>query len=212
MSQQARGDVGVMLSVLGRAWGWALAFGLVSILAGLAVIFWPDRALAVIAVLFGLYLVLSGIFRLVAAFAVPADRGWFRVLMVILGVLSLVVGVYLLRHPGFSLLVLALTLGLFWMAHGVVELFGAIGHEELPGRGWAVASGILGIVAGAVVFFYPEISLTVLTIVLGIWLLIYGAMLTVGAIGLRAAARELGAGSEPASPAGAGPTGPGPGR
>ena len=47
----------------------SMAFGVVTLLAGVAVLAWPGRTLVVIAVLFGVQLIVTGIFRFVAAFA-----------------------------------------------------------------------------------------------------------------------------------------------
>jgi uncharacterized membrane protein HdeD (DUF308 family) len=189
-----------MLGVIGRAWGWLLAFGIVSVLAGLAVIFWPGSALFAIAVLFGAYLVVAGVFRFVSAFAVPEESPWLRSLHAILAVLSFVVGLYLLRYLNLSLLVLAVTLGIYFIIYGVIELFIAFGHRELPNRGWVVASGILGIIAGAIAFFYPGISLLALTIVLGAWMIVYGMILVVGAFRIRSGAQAMGGQAQRLSP------------
>src|SRR5262249_5969856 len=138
---------------------WLLSFGIISILAGLAAIFWPGSALLAVAIIFGAYLVVGGIFRFVAAFAVPGESGWERALMAFLALISLVVGLYLLRHPAYTVLIVALVLGIYWIIQGVLQLFAAIGHAEMASRGWRIAGGLLSIVAGAIVFFYPGISL-----------------------------------------------------
>jgi uncharacterized membrane protein HdeD (DUF308 family) len=184
-------DVSEMLGRMGAAWGWLLAFGIISILAGLVAIFLPGATLLAIAILFGVQLVLAGIFRFVSAFSVPRESGWLRALTALLAVLSFIVGIYLIGHPVLSLLVLAIVLGIYWIISGVIELFVAIGHPELPGRGWVIATGVLSIVAGGIVFFFPGISLLVLTLVLGVWLIVYGVISVVGAFRLRSAAQSV---------------------
>jgi uncharacterized membrane protein HdeD (DUF308 family) len=57
-----------MLAQLGRHWGWVLSFGIITLLAGILVLAWPGATLLVIAVLFGVQLIVAGIFRFVAAF------------------------------------------------------------------------------------------------------------------------------------------------
>jgi uncharacterized membrane protein HdeD (DUF308 family) len=198
VSQFMSRDLDSMLGGVGRAWGWLLAFGVISVLAGLAAIFWPGGALLAVAYIFGAYLLVGGVFQFVAAFAVPLESGWLRALRALLALLSFAVGIYLLRHPAYTVLIVALLLGFYWIIHGFIELFTGIGHRELPRRGWTIASGVLGIIAGAIVLFYPGSSLLVLTIVLGIWLIIYGAMLVAGAFQIRSAARRLGMGPAPA--------------
>src|SRR6266851_1072050 len=95
------------LKKLGRAWMWLLAFGIISILAGVAALVWPGPTLVIIAIVFAVQLIVAGIYRFVAAFSIPLEAGWLRALQAILAVLSLVIGIYLLGHIALSLLVLA---------------------------------------------------------------------------------------------------------
>ncbi|HEX6931523.1 MAG TPA: DUF308 domain-containing protein, partial [Streptosporangiaceae bacterium] len=56
-----------------------------------------------------------------------------------------------------------------------------------PGRSLTIVAGILSLCAGMIVLFWPTISLTVLIAVLGIWLIVYGILMTITAFGLRRA-------------------------
>ena len=71
---------------------------------------------------------------------------------------------------------LALLLGIFWVVSGAVELFAALSHRQMAHRGWNALTGIVSVLAGIVVLVYPGISLLVLAVVLGIWLILFGAM------------------------------------
>ncbi len=176
MVTEVKRDPADMVAGLGRHWGWVLAFGILTLAVGVVVLVWPGRTLIVVAVLFGIQLVVMGIFRFVSAFAVSDVGGGTRVLYALLGVLSLIIGLYALRHVLITLLALALLLGIFWIVSGAIELFNALAHSEVEHRGWLIFTGILSIVAGIVVLAYPGISLVTLAIVLSIWLLIYGVM------------------------------------
>ena len=180
-----RGDPADMLGRLGRHWGWAIFFGIVTLALGILALAWPGRTLIVVAVVFGVQLVVMGIWRFVAAFAAADVSGGTRVLYALLGVLSLVIGLYALRHVLITVLALALLLGIFWIVSGAVELFTALSNREMEGRGWAIASGILGILAGIVVLVYPAPSLLVLALVLSIWLIVFGIMAIVNAFRIR---------------------------
>src|SRR5215472_10713548 len=195
MSTLMGADLEGMLKRVGQAWAWILAFGVISALVGLAVIFWPNETLIVAAVVFAVQLIVGGVFRFAGAFAVPAESGWVRALQAILAVLSFVVGVYLLGHVALSLLVLALLLGFYWMMHGVIELFVAIGHPELPGRAWMILSGLLSVIAGVLLIVVPGISLFALTLVLGVWLVLFGVMLALQAFQVRSATVPLRSGA-----------------
>src|SRR6202030_4006374 len=162
-----------VLARVGRHWGWMMTFGVISLLAGVAVLAWPGRTLIVVAVLFGIQLVVTGIFRFVAAFAADDLTGGTRVLLAVLGVLSLIIGLYAVRHVLVTLLALALLLGIFWIVNGSVELFMALSHQEMANRDWSAVTGIVSIIAGIIVLAYPGISLLVLAVVLSVWLLFY---------------------------------------
>jgi uncharacterized membrane protein HdeD (DUF308 family) len=185
MDRTLRTDAADVLAGVGRHWGWALAFGIVTLLAGLLALAWPGRTIVVLAVLFGIQLMVAGIFRFVAAFATDDATGATRVLLALLGVLSFIVGLYALRHILVTVTTLALLLGIFWIVNGTVEAFTALSHREIQGRGWTVFMGLLSIAAGVVVLVYPGISLATLAVVLGIWLLVFGIMEIVLAFQLR---------------------------
>jgi uncharacterized membrane protein HdeD (DUF308 family) len=185
-----------MLGRLGRHWGWILAYGILTLAAGIAVLVWPSQTLLVIAVLFGIQLIVSGILRLVAAFAVDATSGT-RALLALLGILSVIVGLWAVRHVSLTLLALAVLLGIYWIVSGTIELFAAISHRETRERGWTIFMGVLSILAGLVVLVWPAPSLLTLALVLGIWLVIFGVMEIMAAFRLRqvghAASRLVGA-------------------
>lgn len=192
MTENLRPDAADTLARVGRSWGWILAFGLITLLAGVAVLVWPGRTLIVVAVLFGIQLIVAGIFRFVAAFATDDLTGGTRVLFAVLGVLSLIIGLYAVRHVYVTLLALALLLGIFWIINGVTELFMALSHRGMPNRGWTGVLGVISIIAGIIVLAYPGISLVTLAVVLSIWLLVFGVMEIALAFRIRSAAHRAG--------------------
>jgi uncharacterized membrane protein HdeD (DUF308 family) len=185
MERTLRADAADVLACGGRHWGWVFAFGLVTLLAGILALAWPGRTIVVLAVLFGVQLVVAGIFRFVAALASDDETGATRVLLALLGVLSFIVGLYALRHILVTIATLALLLGIFWIVNGAIEVFTALSHRRMPGRGWTIFMGLLSVVAGVVVLVYPGISLRTLAVVLGAWLLAFGVMEVVLAFRLR---------------------------
>jgi|SRR6202046_3371327 uncharacterized membrane protein HdeD (DUF308 family) len=183
-----RADPADMVARVGRHWGWVLGFGCVTFVLGILALAWPGRTLIVVAVVFGAQLVVMGIFRFVSAFASSDLTGGTRVLLALLGVLSLIIGLYAVRHILVTLLALALLLGIFWVVNGAIELFSALSHRGMQGRGWTAFMGILSVVSGVIVLAYPGISLRVLAVVLSIWLLVYGVMLILLAAQIRSPA------------------------
>jgi uncharacterized membrane protein HdeD (DUF308 family) len=165
-----------MLSRLGRHWGWLLGYGVLTVLAGIGALAWPGETLLVVAVLFGVQLIFSGVFRLVTALSMDEVGGGSRVLLALLGILSVIVGLWAIRHVLLTLLALVVFLGIFWIVNGTIEIFTALSHRGLPQRGWTGAMGLLSILAGLIVLAVPGLSLVSLAVILGVWLLIFGLM------------------------------------
>ena len=187
-----------LISQVGRHWGWVLAYGILTLLAGVAVLAWPSETLLVIAVLFGVQLIISGIFRFVGALASDDLTGGTRVMLALLGVLSIIIGLWAVRHAVLTLVALIVFLGIFWVINGLIEIFTALSHRDMPDRGWSVLMGVLSAIAGIIVLAYPGLTLVGLAVILGIWLLVFGIMEIVAAFRLRrlvdtGAARTVGA-------------------
>jgi uncharacterized membrane protein HdeD (DUF308 family) len=194
------GEMKAMFARLGSAWGWIVAYGVATVVAGVVAVVWPSSTLVVVAIIFAAQLLVGAVYQFVFAFAIPNESGWLRALIALLSVFSFVVAIYLLGHVGLTLLVLATLVGIYWIVLGVIELLLAIERSEIRGRALIGITGILSIVAGGVVVIYPVSSLYFLTFFLGFWLVLFGVMLVVRGIGLRSAARA----TKPMAPSPAG--------
>jgi len=174
-----------LIEQVGRHWGWVLAYGILTLLAGVAVLAWPSETLLVIAVLFGVQLIISGIFRFVGALASDDLTGGTRVMLALLGVLSIIIGLWAVRHAVLTLVALIVFLGIFWVINGLIEIFAALSHRDMPDRGWSVLMGVLSAIAGIIVLAYPDLTLVGLAVILGIWLLVFGILEIIAAFRLR---------------------------
>src|SRR6266702_2179764 len=109
-----------MLARLGQKWGWVLAYGIITLAAGVAVLVWPGETLLVIAVLLGIFWIVSGAIELFTALShrgMP-ERGWTA----FMGVLSILAGIIVLAYPGLTLVTLAVILGIWLLIFGVMEI------------------------------------------------------------------------------------------
>jgi uncharacterized membrane protein HdeD (DUF308 family) len=160
-----------------RNWtGLGIGAGLLSIVIGLLVIFWPGASVVVIAWLFAIQLIVSGILQLVSAF--KGDSGTAgQVLMGLLGALSILVGLLCLRAPLQTAVVLGLLIGATWVIGGVIGIVHAIGAGPGNQRGWRITSGVLSVLGGAVVLVYPGLSFVAMTWLFGIVLVTIGVVL-----------------------------------
>jgi uncharacterized membrane protein HdeD (DUF308 family) len=168
------------LGTMAKEW-WMLAIlGVVSLIAGVLAIAYPDITLLAIGVIFGIYLLLAGIFELVNAIVGDAES---RALAAIVGVVGLVAGLVCLRRPGQSLLALVVVLGIYLIVVGAASLVRAIGDSEH--RGWAILGALADLVLGILILAVPKVSLATLALLFGLSLIFRGAIACVGAFQLR---------------------------
>ncbi len=179
-----------ILRLIGRSWGWVLAFGIASVILGVLVVVRPAATIFGFAVLLGIWLFVSGLFRIVMAIAdggdSGSDTGAERVLLAVLGLLSVIIGVFFLRHTYETVATLTFLIGLFWVVGGIIEFFTAYGRRGLAGRGFRMAMGALGLAAGVVTLVVPHVTLLTLVLIMGIWLIVYGVMQIVTSLMIRA--------------------------
>ncbi|MFE1591573.1 HdeD family acid-resistance protein [Nocardia sp. NPDC058705] len=173
-----------------KTWQTILVTGLLAVVLGIIVLVWPGPSLLVAGVLFGIYMVVSGIFQLIAAFThLPSTS--FRVLSFISGVLSLIIGVFCFRDDLASIVLLGLWIGISWLFRGVAVLFAAISDSGVPGRGWQIFYGIISALAGVILIVWPISSIATLVLVVGIFLIVIGIMEVITAFGVRKDSRML---------------------
>ncbi|MEU1448187.1 HdeD family acid-resistance protein [Streptomyces mirabilis] len=177
-----------LLAGLGRSWTWILGSAISTLVPGILVLVWPDETLHILAVLIGLYLVVTGVFRFVAVFG--RDEHGERLPGVLLSVLFVLAGVLCLRNPLQTIAALSLIVGIVWLVSGMLTAYTAIAMKGLPHRGVVFCAAALGIVAGVVVLALPTESARALTRLLGLWLVLLGLIELVLAFAWRAALRR----------------------
>ncbi|MGW2525203.1 HdeD family acid-resistance protein [Streptomyces sp. NPDC001617] len=179
------------LHALSKAvWQVVLITGVASLVLGVLVLVWPGASLLAAGVLFGLYLLFSGVFQLIAAFGTHRTTS-LRVLAFISGALSILLGLFCLRGPMRSILLLALWIGIGWLIRGITQTLAAAHDKEMPARGWQIFLGVLTFVAGIVLIDSPFESVAVLTLVGGIWLVAVGVVEILTALRMRGRAQEV---------------------
>ncbi|MFJ8008991.1 HdeD family acid-resistance protein [Streptomyces fagopyri] len=172
------------------AWQAVLAAGVATLALGVLVLVWPGASLLAAGVLFGLYLLISGVLQLVAAFGTHAATS-LRVMAFISGALSILLGLFCFRGAMQSILLLALWIGIGWLFRGITQTLAAASDPSVPARGWQILLGIVSFLAGIVLIVSPFASVAVLTLVGGCWLLAVGVTEIVTAFRIRGRARHV---------------------
>jgi uncharacterized membrane protein HdeD (DUF308 family) len=151
--------------------------GIISIIFGVAAVFWPHLTLLTLLYLFGAYVLIAGIVRIVMAFASISDGGWWF-LNALLGLFELGVGVYLLRHVNVAFATFILLIGFVLIARGIIGIVDAL-FDRAGGdtsRTLTFIVGALALVVGIVVLFQPVSSGIAFVWIIGVYALIAGAI------------------------------------
>lgn len=172
------------------AWQLLLLIGVAAVALGVIVLAWPGKTLFVAGVLFGIYLVVSGIGYMFAAFGTHAGVA-MRVLTFITGAVSLVLGFFCFREEFEAAWLLAIWIGIGWLFRGMTLLAAALSFDHMPGRGWQALSGLVIVVGGAVMIISPLRSIAILTLVAGCWLIVIGVMDVISAFQVRSRAKHV---------------------
>lgn len=166
-----------MYGILGKNWWVLLIRGIAAIVFGILAIGWPGHALVALALLFGAYALVDGVFALVAAVR-AAERHAHWMALVAEGLLGIVAGIIVLAHPGFAIVAFAIIAAIWLIVTGILELFAAVRlRRELAGEILLILAGIVSVVAGVFVAFAPIAGAFALIWIIGIYALIFGVVL-----------------------------------
>ena len=147
---------------------WAfLLLGVVSAVVGLLLLLDLFAAVTTLALLVALGLVVTGIGELMSA-------GRYRsVLGVVAGVVLVVGGVLAAVWPDITLWALAFVVGIDLVISGVARIMGAV-QLRVEGWGWLLFGGVLSVVIGILALVWPDATILVLGVLLGLRMLFFG--------------------------------------
>ena len=133
-------------------WVLYLIEGVVLLVLGATAIVIPPLATLAATIVLGWLFLVSGVVGLFTSFWMRAAPGfWWSLLS---AVLAVVVGFWLLARPVSGAVSLTIVLVAFFIIEGVASIMFALDHKrELSGQwGWMLASGIIDLVLGAMIF------------------------------------------------------------
>ena len=167
-------------------WRASIAWGVLAAILGVLMLLWPGITVLAAAVLFGAYLLVSGVAQVVSAFGLEVTAST-RILLFVSGALSIVLAMLAFRYfgQGYGVWLLGIWIGVGFVFQGISEIALGAGHRDLPGRGWQVLSGAIAVLAGLVMLAWPIVSTVTLAQVCGVFLVVIGVLQVVKAVQLR---------------------------
>lgn len=151
--------------------------GILAIVVGGFLLFHPYSAARTLALLVGLALVLGGCLEFAEGWG--TQRQWSALAV---GVILVVGGLLAAFWPSATLWTIALITGLSLILHGIARLALAfVARHEIPSWGWLAVAGAVNILVGVLAIAWPEATILVLSLILGIQILVFGVILTFAA-------------------------------
>ena len=174
-----------MAAVLARNW-WVLALrGAAAIFFGLLVPFYPLMSLAVLVLFFGAYVLVDGIFAIIAGATAPKGYrrwGW----LIAGGVLGVLIGIGTFFLPMASAFGLTIVLALWAFLVGLAQIVSAIRlRKEIEGEFWLILGGGLLILFGVFALLSPLAGALAITYGIGFFAFVYGLAMLIVAVRLR---------------------------
>ena len=182
-----------------RHWWTFVLRGVLAILFGIVAVIWPGLTVATLIVIFGAYLLVDGVFSIGAAFVNGGNGRWVQYLLI--GVIDVIIGLATLIWPGVTALGLIWFIGIWSVIVGVLQIFGSFRLRQSVGNEiWALVSGVLAVLVGLYLMVFPGSGAVALVWVIGIYAIVFGAMLMALGFQLRGAG-VAGSGTGNAAPA-----------
>jgi uncharacterized membrane protein HdeD (DUF308 family) len=173
------------LSTFAANWRALALRGLVALLFGLVVLFWPGLVFAVLALLFGIYAVVDGAITFVPALR-SSERGARRWLPLTEGAVGIIAGLIALLLSGMTANGLVYVIVGWALATGMLKILTAILLRAEVENGWLLAgSGALSVLLGILLAVLAGSDVPFLAPLIGAFAVVVGLALIVFAFRLR---------------------------
>jgi uncharacterized membrane protein HdeD (DUF308 family) len=156
---------------------WSVALrGIAALIFGFFALRRPGAVLLGLVLVFGAYALVDGILTLISAAKenVEYGRGW----LVLEGLVDIFIGLATFVWPGITVLVLTYLIAAWAIVRGTFELVGAIRLRRYIRHEWLyIVGGVISILLGVAIFGRPLLGALAITWMLGIYGLLFGAVL-----------------------------------
>ncbi len=151
--------------------------GIAALAVGVILLTNPYAAVRTLALLLGLTLVIGGCMEL--ALGWDSER---RAPSLILGAVLVLGGLLVAFWPEVTVWTVAVVTGVSLLVHGIGRIgLAVVGRADIPGWGWLVLAGLVNIAIGILALSWPEATVVVLSVILAVQVLVFGAFLVIAA-------------------------------
>jgi uncharacterized membrane protein HdeD (DUF308 family) len=174
---------------LARNW-WLIALrGALGVLFGLLAFVFPGATILALVIVFAAYLLVDGVFAIIAAIKAARKRdrwGW----LTFEGIVNIATAIVAVIWPNLTAIAFVLLIAAWAIVTGVLLLGAAFRLEVEYGRWWMVLGGAASVALGVLMIIAPVAGAVVLTWWIGAYALVFGGALLFLAFKLRKRRRD----------------------
>jgi uncharacterized membrane protein HdeD (DUF308 family) len=151
----------------------------ITAIVGILMLVFPEKTALLAGIIFGIFVLIRGIVRVVVGIGGPGLTGLGRTLSIIIGVILMAAGVIILVNITVGVEVLAIIIGISWIIDGIATL---IESSRAAARAFSIVTGIISVLAGVAMFFLGGLGVALIMMVIGAVALALAVVQVVGAI------------------------------
>src|SRR6266487_3200878 len=168
----------MLIETLKRHWWVPVLRGIAAVVFGILAFVYPGLTVAVLVLLFGAWILVDGVFRVIGAIGHRAsDKEWGFDL--IIGIMGIIIGFLTFHAPRITALALIIYIAAWALMIGATEIALAIKlRREIKGEWFLILMGLLSIVFAVMLLWNPAVGAAAL-----IWIMAWYAVI-LGVLGI----------------------------
>ena len=166
----------MLLETLKRHWWVPVLRGVAAIVFGIIAFTHPVMAIATLVLFFGAWMLVDGIFRVIAAFTHRAsDKEWGFDL--IIGIVGIIIGLLTFHAPRITVVALVIYIAAWVLMIGATEIAVAIKlRRQIKGEWFLILMGLLSIAFAVLLLWNPLLGAATLIWIVGWYALVFGVL------------------------------------
>lgn len=157
---------------LHRHWKGILTRGIIAIIFGLIALFVPALGFQLLVLYFGAFALVDGVIAFLVGF--HAKSG----LLIFEGIVGILVGLYIFFFTVQALAIFLILIAVWAIASGLLEIIAGLElRRHIKNEIWLLFVGVVSVLFGVFVFINPIASALAITFVIGIYAIIFGLFL-----------------------------------
>ena len=175
----------MLIETLKRHWWVPVLRGIAAIIFGVIAFVYPGLTVAVLVLLFGAWVLVDGIFRVIGAIGHRgSDKEWGFDL--IIGIVGIIIGLLTFHAPGITALALVIYIAAWALMIGATEIGEAIKlRREIKGEWFLILMGLASIIFAILLLWNPVLGAATLIWIMAWYAVIFGVLGIIFGVRLR---------------------------